>query len=70
MYYGSRSVKIRVRVADAIDGHWMTFIGDAPDGSDKECYALPGNASRAEFWSARLGQDIPDGRGLIWTIDD
>lgn len=50
---------IRIRVATA-DG-WLTFGGDVPDGSDLLCYSLPKAASRADFWSAKLGMKIPNG---------
>jgi hypothetical protein len=57
---------IQVRVA--VSSGWLTFTGHAPAGSDRECYGLPSGASRAAFWSARMGYDIPDGRGLIWQV--
>lgn len=57
---------IQVRVA--VSGGWLTFTGHAPEGSDLVCKSLPGSVSRAQYWSMYLGQKIPDGRGLIWTI--
>lgn len=59
-------MKIKIRVAHKHG--WETIIGDAPDGSDQECYRLPRNASRAEFWSKRLGVHVPETRGMIWTV--
>ena len=61
---GATTVHIQIQVALA-DG-WATFHGGVPDGSDLECCKLPHQASRAEFWSHKLGQPIPDGRALIW----
>lgn len=57
-------IQVRVAVSDG----WLTFTGYARDGSDRECYKLSAGASRADFWSARMGYAIPDGRGLIWQV--
>jgi hypothetical protein len=59
---------MQVQVQVAVAHGWISFHGDVPDGSDQECYHLPHQASRAEFWSHKLGQQIPDGRALIWEI--
>jgi hypothetical protein len=63
-------MRIRIRLATA-DG-WETIDGEAPDGSDVECYALPrvnGEAAcRAEFWTEKMGRHIPRTRGMIWTV--
>jgi hypothetical protein len=63
-------MKISIRIAH--ETGWSTFIGNVPDGSDEECYRLPKvegeAASRAEFWSAQTGLNIPEGRGLIWEV--
>lgn len=59
---------IEVRVA--VENGWLKFLGDAPEGSDLECYALEKKASRADFWSKKLDYDIPNGRGLIWEVID
>jgi len=53
---------VHIQIQVAVAHGWATFH----DGSDLECYQLPHHASRAEFWSHKLGQPIPDGRALIW----
>ena len=57
---------MHIQIQVAVAHGWATFHGDVPEGSDLECYQLPHHASRAEFWSHKLGQSIPDGRALIW----
>lgn len=65
-------MKIKFRIATESD--WLTMFGDAPDGSDQECYALSKEngeaASRAEFWSKKTGLQIPETRGMVWTVID
>lgn len=59
---------MRIEINVATERGWLKFVGDAADGSDVECYALPKGASRAAFWSKRLGVRIPEGRAMIWRV--
>jgi hypothetical protein len=49
------------------DCGWRTFRGQATDADIAACYALPRHESRARFWGRRLGENIPEGRAMIWT---
>jgi hypothetical protein len=59
-----------MRVAIDICGTdgWKTFEGDGPDGSDRECYALPKTECRIAFWSAHMNLKLPGGHAVIWRI--
>lgn len=40
----------------------------APDGSDKECLALPPQADRAAFWRQKTGDQRIQGHVLVWEV--
>ena len=47
---GKGATTVHIQIQAALADGWATFH----------------QASRAEFWSHKLGQPIPDGRALIW----
>lgn len=59
---------MRIAISVCTDDGWKLIEGSAPNGNDTECYALPKDVCRSGFWSKKLGQPIPVGRALIWTI--
>ncbi len=44
------------------------FIAIAPEGSDLECYQLPKDACRFEFWRAKTGDSRIVGHTLTWEV--
>jgi len=44
------------------------FTLSVPDGSDIECYQLPKDACRFEFWRAKTGDVRIIGHTLTWEV--
>lgn len=45
-----------------------SFGCDAPLGSDRDCYALPKDADRFEFWRQKTGDDRIRGHAMVWEV--
>lgn len=45
-----------------------SFECDAPFGSDKDCYALPKDADRFEFWRRKTGDERIRGHAMVWEV--
>jgi hypothetical protein len=44
------------------------FECDAPFGSDKDCYALPKDADRFEYWRQKTGDERIRGHAMVWEV--
>jgi hypothetical protein len=65
----SRFILIELRVGNQYG--WFSAVLRAPAGSDVECYALPKNACRLDFWNRKMGTPFTTPyRALVWRVAD